>query len=250
MTIFGIFCFAKNARNIGFYKKIKRSFKVKNIIKTLIMALLIFSMTAIPANAMTIPVYRYSFYISNKALNVEKGDRFTLSVTGMASSLGTTMWSSSNEDVLQIESVESGKYLSKNYKANVVAVGTGKASIIAKNTKNSDALSCSVTVGNAEESQQEKPVITNAVSTGTSKAGKIKLEWSGVDGAEKYILQISKNKNFEKLYRDAETKNTYYNTGWSYYRLSGSVELYYCRVKAVVDGVEGEWSDTVICEQK
>ena len=248
MTIFGIFCFAKNARNIGFYKKIKRSFKVKNIIKTLIMALLIFGMTAIPANAMTIPVYRYSFYISNKALNVEKGDRFTLSVTGMASSLGTTMWSSSNEDVLQIESVESGKYLSKNYKANVVAVGTGKASIIAKNTKNSDALSCSVTVGNAEESQQEKPVITNAVSTGTSKAGKIKLEWTTVGGAKQYRVQISKSPDFSTTFRDITTKNTYYNTGWNYYNQvgSGTVFAYYCRVSAD----NGDWSDVVICEQK
>lgn len=221
---------------------------MKNIIKTLIMALLIFGMTAIPANAMTIPVYRYSFYISNKALNVEKGDRFTLSVTGMASSLGTTMWSSSNEDVLQIESVESGKYLSKNYKANVVAVGTGKASIIAKNTKNSDALSCSVTVGNAEESQQEKPVITNAVSTGTSKAGKIKLEWSGVDGAKQYRVQISKSPDFSTTFRDITTKNTYYNTGWNHYNQvgSGTVFAYYCRVSAD----NGDWSDVVICEQK
>lgn len=221
---------------------------MKNIIKTLIMALLIFSMTAIPANAMTIPVYRYSFHISDKTLKVEKGDRFTLSVTGMASSLGTTMWSSSNEDVLQIESVESGKYLSKNYKANVVAVGTGKASIIAKNTKNSDALSCSVTVGNAEESQQEKPVITNAVSTGTSKAGKIKLEWSGVDGAKQYRVQISKSPDFSTTFRDITTKNTYYNTGWNYYNQvgSGTVFAYYCRVSAD----NGDWSDVVICEQK
>ena len=221
---------------------------MKNIIKTLIMALLIFSMTAIPANAMAIPVYRYSFYISNKALNVEKGDRFTLSVTGMASSLGTTMWSSSNEDVLQIESVESGKYLSKNYKANVVAVGTGKASIIAKNTKNSDALSCSVTVGNAEESQQEKPVITNAVSTGTSKAGKIKLEWTTVGGAKQYRVQISKSPDFSTTFRDITTKNTYYNAGWNYYNQvgSGTVFAYYCRVSAD----NGDWSDVVICEQK
>ena len=221
---------------------------MKNIIKTLIMALLIFGMTAIPANAMTIPVYRYSFYISNKALNVEKGDRFTLSVAGMASSLGTTMWSSSNEDVLQIESVESGKYLSKNYKANVVAVGTGKASIIAKNTKNSDALSCSVTVGNAEESQQEKPVITNAVSTGTSKAGKIKLEWTTVGGAKQYRVQISKSPDFSTTFRDITTKNTYYNAGWNYYNQvgSGTVFAYYCRVSAD----NGDWSDVVICEQK
>ena len=221
---------------------------MKNIIKTLIMALLIFGMTAIPANAMTIPVYRYSFHISNKALNVEKGDRFTLSVTGMASSLGTTMWSSSNEDVLQIESVESGKYLSKNYKANVVAVGTGKASIIAKNTKNSDALSCSVTVGNAEESQQEKPVITNAVSTGTSKAGKIKLEWTTVGGAKQYRVQISKSPDFSTTFRDITTKNTYYNAGWNYYNQvgSGTVFAYYCRVSAD----NGDWSDVVICEQK
>ena len=220
---------------------------MKKVIKTLFMSMLILSMVTMPTMAAGHP---YSFNISNKTLNIEKGDRFTLIVSGSAALLGRTTWNSSDKEILQIESVESGNYLNKNYKANVVAVGTGKASIIAKNTKNSDALSCSVTVGNAEESQQEKPVITNAVSTGTSKAGKIKLEWSGVDGAEKYILQISKNKNFEKLYRDAETKNTYYNTGWSYYRLSGSVELYYCRVKAVVDGVEGEWSDTVICEQK
>ena len=218
---------------------------MKKVIKTLIMSMLIFSMVTMPTMAAGHP---YSFNISNKTLNIEKGDRFTLTASGSAALLGTTTWNSSDKDILRIESVESGKYLNKKYKVNVVAVGTGKAAIIAKNNKNSDVLSCSVIVGEMEEVQKDRPEITKAVSSGTSKAGKIKLEWSDVNGAEKYIVQISKNEDFSTLYRDAATKNTYYNTGWSYYRLSGFVELHYCRVKAVMaNGTESAWSDVVIC---
>lgn len=213
------------------------------------LALLLTIITTAPVMAITprYNVHPYSFNISNKTLNIEKGDRFTLIVSGSAALLGRTTWSSSDKEILQIESVESGKYLNKNYKVNVVAVGTGKAAIIAKNNKNSDVLSCSVIVG-MEEVQKDRPVIMKAVSSGTSKAGKIKLEWSDVNGAEEYIVQISKNEDFSTLYRDAATKNTYYNTGWSYYRLSGFVELHYCRVKAVMtNGTVSAWSDVVIC---
>lgn len=218
---------------------------MKKVIKTLIMSMLIFSIVTMPTMAAGHP---YSFNISNKTLNIEKGDRFTLTASGSAALLGTTTWNSSDKDILRIESVESGKYLNKNYKVDVVAVGTGKAAIIAKNNKNSDVLSCSVIVGEMEEVQKDRPVITKAVSSGTSKAGKIKLAWTAVDGAKQYRVQISKSPDFSTLYRDAATKNTYYNTGWSYYRLSGFVELHYCRVKAVMtNGTESAWSDVVIC---
>lgn len=211
------------------------------------LALLLIIATTAPVMAITprYNVHPYSFNISNKTLNIEKGDRFTLIVSGSAALLGRTTWSSSDKEILQIESVESGKYLNKNYKVNVVAVGTGKAAIIAKNNKNSDTLVCTVTV---EEKKTTKPIITSAVSSGTSKAGKIKLAWTAVDGAKQYRVQISKSPDFSTTFRDITTKNTYYNTGWSYYNQvgSGTVFAYYCRVSAD----NGDWSDVVICEQK
>ena len=219
---------------------------MKKVIKTLIMSMLIFSIVTMPTMAAGHP---YSFNISNKTLNIEKGDRFTLTASGSAALLGTTTWNSSDKDILRIESVESGKYLNKNYKVDVVAVGTGKAAIIAKNNKNSDVLVCTVTV---EEKKTTKPIIASAVSSGTSKAGKIKLAWTAVDGAKQYRVQISKSDDFSSIFKSVTTTKTSYNTGWNYYNQvgNGTVYAYYCRVKAVVDGVEGEWSDTVICEQK
>lgn len=217
---------------------------MKKIVRTLLVAFFVFVMTATP----TMAYNWYSFDIDQKSKSVEVGEKFTLTALGSGALLGKTTWNSTDESILKIESVESGKYVKTGYRVHVRAVGTGKASVVARNSKNSSVLSCSVTVGEMEEVQKDRPVITKAVSSGTSKAGKIKLEWSDVNGAEKYIVQISKNEDFLTLYRDATTKNTYYNTGWSYYRLSGFVELHYCRVKAVMtNGTESVWSDVVIC---
>lgn len=212
------------------------------------LALLLTIITTAPVMAITprYNVHPYSFELTETNKTVQVGDEFSLKASGLAVAVGKTTWKVTDSSVIQLTGTESGSYgLSNGYKANFVALKAGKTTVIVKNNKNSDTLVCMVTV---EEKKTTKPIITSAVGSGTSKAGKIKLEWSDVNGAEKYIVQISKNEDFSTLYRDAATKNTYYNTGWSYYRLSGFVELHYCRVKAVMtNGTESAWSDVVIC---
>lgn len=216
------------------------------------LALLLTIITTAPVMAITprYNVHPYSFKLTETNKTVQVGDEFALKASGLAVAVGKTTWTVTDSSMIQLVSTESGSYgLNNGYRANFIALKEGKTTIIVKNNKNSDTLVCTVTV---EAQKTTKPVITSAVSSGTSKAGKIKLEWTTVGGADKYIVQISKNADFSSLFKSAETTKTSYNTGWNYYNQvgNGTAYAYYCRVKAVVDGTEGEWSDTVICEQK
>ena len=216
------------------------------------LALLLIIATTAPVMAITprYNVHPYSFSIVEKSKTVQVGDEFSLKASGLAVVVGKTTWKVTDSSVIQLTGTESGSYgLSNGYKANFVALKAGKTTVIVKNNKNSDTLVCTVTV---EEKKTAKPIITSAVSSGTSKAGKIKLEWTAVDGAKQYRVQISKSDDFSSIFKSVTTTKTSYNTGWNYYNRvgNGTVYAYYCHVKAVVDGVEGEWSDTVICEQK
>lgn len=217
---------------------------MKKIVKTLLVAFLIFVMTATPTMA-----YNWcDFDIDQKSKSVEVSEEFTLTALGGSALLGKTTWNSTDESILKIESVESGKYVKTGYRVHVRAVGTGKASIIARNSKNSSVLSCSVTVGDYKIEPQDKPVIVSAVSSGNSKSGKISVEWTAVNGATKYHIQISKNADFSTIFKETTTSKTTYNIGWNYFnRFGGSkIETYYCRVKST----DSEWSDVVVCEQK
>lgn len=229
---------------------------MKHKVKTLLAALLctLSISTQVGAATPLYSVHPYSFELSNRTIEVEEGDTFALTAIGSAALLGKTTWNSSNEEILEIKSVTTGRFgLNNGYKVTVSAVEDGMAAIIAKNSKNSDTLSCSVTVGDSitdKPSQLDKPVITSATSSGTSKAGKIKMEWNRVDGAESYEVQISKKSDFSGLLRNTTTTKTNYNTGWNYYNRvgSGKVETYYCRVKVIMsDGQKTAWSDVVIC---
>lgn len=216
------------------------------------LALLLTIITTAPVMAITprYNVHPYSFELTETNKTVQVGDEFTLKASGLAVAVGKTTWKVADSSVIQLVSTESGSYgLNNGYRANFIALKEGKTTIIVKNNKNSDTLVCTVTV---EAQKTTKPVITSAVSSGTSKAGKIKLTWSAVDGADKYVVQISKNANFSNMFKEATTSKTSYNTGWNYYNHvgSGTVYAYYCRVKAIVDGAETEWSDAVICEQE
>lgn len=217
---------------------------MKKIVKTLLAAFLVFAMTATP----TMAYNWYSFDIDQKIKSVEVGEKFTLTALGAGALLGKTTWNSTDESVLKIESVESGKYVKTGYRVHVRAVGAGKASIVARNSKNSSVLSCSVAVGDYEISPQDKPVIVSAVSSGNSKSGKIIVKWTAVDGAKQYRVQISKSDDFSSIFKSVTTTKTSYNTGWNYYNQvgNGTAYAYYCRVSAD----NGDWSDVVICEQK
>ena len=216
--------------------------------KIITLALLLTIITTAPVMAITprYNVHPYSFSIAEKSKTVQVGDEFSLKASGLAVAVGKTTWTVTDSSAIQLTGTESGSYgLSNGYKANFVALKAGKTTVIVKNNKNSDTLVCTVTV---EAQKTAKPVITSAISSGTSKAGKIKLAWTAVDGAKQYRVQISKNPDFSTTFRDITTKNTYYNTGWNYYNQvgSGTVFAYYCRVSAD----NGDWSDVVICEQK
>lgn len=222
----------------------------KFLVFTLAMAMVM--VASVPTLAVTprYNVHPYSFSIAEKNKTVQVGDGFSLKASGLAVAVGKTTWTVTDSSVIQLTGTESGSYgLNNGYKANFVALKAGKTSVIVKNNKNSDTLVCTVTV---EEKKTTKPIITSAVSSGTSKAGKIKLEWTAVDGAKQYRVQISKSPDFSSLFKNTTTTSTSYNTGWNYYNQvgNGTVYAYYCRVKAVVDGTEGEWSDVVICEQE
>lgn len=225
---------------------------MKNICRMFLCLLAMFGLLSTPVLAVTprYNVHPYSFSISEKSKTVQVGDEFSLKASGLAVAVGKTTWTVTDSSVIQLTGTESGSYgLSNGYKANFVALKAGKTTVIVKNNKNSDTLVCTVTV---EEKKTTKPIITSAVSSGTSKAGKIKLEWAAVDGAKQYRVQISKNANFSNLFKEATTSKTSYNAGWNYYNQVGfgKIYAYYCRVKAVMDGTESEWSDTVICEQE
>lgn len=231
---------------------------MRKFIRTTLAALLCTMTVSSQANAATLCIgVPCSFKLSDKTIEVVEGDTFTISASGSAALLGKTTWATSNDDVLEIETVHSGKYgLNNGYKVMVSAAEEGTASIIAKNSKTSDTLACTVTV-NAKESDESNalitPTITTATSSGTSKTGKVKMEWSAVDGAKEYKVQISKKSDFSTLFRDAVTTKTSYNTGWNFYNQvgSGRVEVYYCRVKVIMsDGQESTWSDIVICTQE
>lgn len=212
----------------------------------LTMALIMIATTPVLAVTPRYSVHPYSFSIAEKSKTVQVGDEFTLKASGLAVAVGKTTWKVTDSSIIQLVSTESGSYgLSNGYKANFIALKEGKTTIIVKNNKNSDTLVCTVTV---EAQKTTKPVITSAVSSGTSKAGKIKLEWTTVGGAKQYRVQISKSPDFSTTFRDITTKNTYYNTGWNYYNQvgSGTVFAYYCRVSAD----NGDWSDVVVCEQE
>lgn len=216
------------------------------------LALLLTIITTAPVMAITprYNVHPYSFSLTETDKTVQADEEFALKASGLAVAVGKTTWTVTDSSVIQLVSTESGSYgLSNGYKANFIALKEGKTTIVVKNNKNSDTLICTVTV---EAQKTTKPVITSAISSGTSKSGKIKLTWSAVDGADKYIVQISKNADFSNLFKGATTIKTNYNTGWNYYNQvgNGTVYAYYCRVKAVMDGTESEWSDTVICEQE
>lgn len=216
------------------------------------LALLLTIITTAPVMAITprYNVHPYSFSIAEKSKTVQVGDEFSLKASGLAVAVGKTTWTVTDSSVIQLTDTESGSYgLSNGYKANFVALKAGKTTVIVKNNKNSDTLVCTVTV---EEKKTTKPIITSAVSSGTSKAGKIKLAWTAVDGAKQYRVQISKSPDFSNLFKEATTIKTSYKTGWNYYNQVGfgKIYAYYCRVKAVMDGTESEWSDAVICEQE
>lgn len=221
---------------------------MKNVCRMLLCLLAMFGLLSTPVLAVTprYNVHPYGFSIVEKSKNVQVGDEFALKASGLAVAVGKTTWTVTDSSVIQLVSTESGSYgLNNGYRANFEALKEGKTTVIVKNNKNSDTLVCTVTV---EAQKTTKPVITSAVSSGTSKAGKIKLAWTAVDGADKYIVQISKNADFSNLFKSATTIKTNYNTGWNYYNQvgNGTVYAYYCRVSAD----NGDWSDVVICEQK
>lgn len=192
----------------------------------------------------------HSFKLNKKSVTVEEGDTFTLKVSGTAAKVGKTKWKTSKKSVVKIKSVQDGSDgLNKGYKVKLKAVKAGKATITVTNSKTSDTLACKVIV---KEGKLKAPVITSAVSTGTTKAGKVKIAWNAVDRASKYQIQISTEEDFSDLLRVKVTEKTSYNTGWNFYNYVGSgiKKVYYCRVKSIgADGKESTWTKET-CEQE
>lgn|GEM_PF-3495577 len=206
-------------------------------------------------------VHPYSFSIEKTEACAEEGDDFTLRVSGSAVTLGTTSWTTSDDKVVQICSTESGAFgLSKGYRVKLHAQKEGTAVITAKNSKNSSTLSCKITVEKGmvddsevvePENQLEAPVILSTTNSGTSKAGKISLSWTAVEGASQYQVQVSQKKDFSTTKIDKLTNKTTYTAGWNYYNNVGfgtKNPTYYYRVKAISgEGIESVWSETAVC---
>ena len=109
---------------------------------------------------------------------------------------------------------------------------------------------------NTEESTEEITALESPVITVTGSFNKerqfreIDIEWEAVSGADKYIVQLSLNKDFTDIYREKETTNDYYNyvfasAGTAPYYFPANA-TYYIRVKAVSGDMESEWSNVVV----
>ena len=60
----------------------------------------------------------YSFSIDKTEQSIKEGEELTLTVSGNAVLFGATTWSSSDESVAKIDSIESGSFgLNKGYRA-------------------------------------------------------------------------------------------------------------------------------------
>lgn len=226
-----------------------------------------------------LPSHFYSFSIDKTEQSIKEGEELTLTVSGNAVLFGATTWSSSDESVAKIDSIESGSFgLNKGYRAKVKGIKEGTAVITAQNSKNTEALTCKVTVKRASDDQQETekpdsteqenteqgngdqnqtdaekkleaPKITSATNQGTRKTGKLTAAWTNVNGAAQYQIQISSKKDFSDLKTDDKTRETSYSTTWHYYNYVGTGAknpVYYYRVRAIgADGAYSAWSEVV-----
>ena len=99
------------------------------------------------------------------------------------------------------------------------------------------------TEGDWSDSASEVPVRPAAPTlTATPAIGQIELSWSAVTGADSYrLIKWTDSQTAWERIGDPLTGNT---TSYTHNALTAG-QTYYYRVSAVIDGIEGAWSDSV-----
>lgn len=100
-------------------------------------------------------VHPYSFELTETNKTVQAGEEFTLKATGSGVTLGKTTWSTSDDSVVSITETEVTEYgFNDGYIVRLKALKSGTVTITARNTMNSDKLTCKVTVNEGEEKEE------------------------------------------------------------------------------------------------
>ena len=121
------------------------------------LALLLTIITTAPVMAITprYNVHPYSFELTETNKTVQAGEEFTLKATGSGVTLGKTTWSTSDDSVVSITGTEVTEYgFNDGYIVHLKALKAGTATIMARNSMNSDKLTCKVTINESEEKEE------------------------------------------------------------------------------------------------
>lgn len=121
------------------------------------LALLLTIITTAPVMAITprYNVHPYSFELTETNKTVQAGEEFTLKATGSGVTLGKTTWSTSDDSVVSITGTEAREYgFNDGYIVHLKALKAGTVTITARNTMNSDKLTCKVTVNKNKEKEE------------------------------------------------------------------------------------------------
>lgn len=121
------------------------------------LALLLTIITTAPVMAITprYNVHPYSFELTEANKTVQAGEEFTLKATGSGVTLGKTTWSTSDDSVVSITETEVTEYgFNDGYIVRLKALKAGTVTITARNSMNSDKLTCKVTVNESEEKEE------------------------------------------------------------------------------------------------
>ena len=121
------------------------------------LALLLIIATTAPVMAITprYNVHPYGFELTETNKTVQAGEEFTLKATGSGVTLGKTTWSASDDSIVSITGTEVTEYgFNDGYIVHLKALKAGTVTITARNTKNSDKLTCKVTVNESEEKEE------------------------------------------------------------------------------------------------
>ena len=156
---------------------------------------------------------QYSLSLSSSSLLVEalKSVTLTADVTIYGSCGDTVFWESSNTGVATV-SQKTGKTVTIN------GIKAGTAVITAKDTSGTVTATCKVTVSN---------LFAPTVSTSSSAYNSVRVSWSGVEGAQKYIVRRCKsNGAILKTWTLGSTARSLTDTGLTtgtayYYKVQG-----------------------------
>ena len=121
------------------------------------LALLLIIATTAPVMAITprYNVHPYSFELTETNKTVQAGEEFTLKATGSGVTLGKTTWSTSDDSVVYITGTEVTEYgFNDGYIVHLKALKAGTVTIMARNSMNSDKLTCKVIVEESEEKEE------------------------------------------------------------------------------------------------